>query len=167
MNPEGHSSPHNNPESPFSEPQSPGLPHLHRHQPMTEHRDGLMQADGIRRRHQGGNETPAAVASSSSSSTMRVHIQTPFSDLGASRRKEVVVDRALSVGDLKDGLSSGRFSDQGWIREGMRLVWRGRIVQDGETLGGIVSAVSQPHPSLSNNTDGPGGRRCPYIPSRG
>ena len=158
MNTEDHTSPLNNPESPFSDPQSPGLPHLHRHQPTTEHQETPIQADGLRRRHQGDRETSGAGSSSSSSNTLRIQIQTPFSDLGDSRRKEVVVDRALSVGELKDGLANGKWSDEGWIREGMRLVWRGRIVHDGESLGNIVAAVSQSSPiKVRDPTDGAGG----------
>lgn len=138
----------NNPESPFSDPQSPGLPHLHHHQPTDEHQDDPLLANGLRRRQQADRGAPVASSSSSSSSTLRIQLQTPFSDLGDSRRKELVVDRALSVGELKDGLAEGRWNDEKWVREDMRLVWRGRIVQDGERLGGIVSTVSGQSPSV-------------------
>jgi hypothetical protein len=77
---------------------------------------------------------------------MRIHVQTPFSDLGESsangRRKELVVDRTLTVEGLKDGLAAGQWGDDGWLRTGMRLVWRGRIVRDEEILGEIVRGVS-------------------------
>ena len=105
-----------------------------------------MQSEGIRRRHPGVTDTDVTGTSSSSSSTVRIQIQTPFSDLGDSRRKELVVDRSLSAGELKDGLASGRWRDESWLREGMRLVWRGRIVKDEEALGGVVASVSRSSP---------------------
>lgn len=46
--------------------------------------------------------------------------------------------------ELKDGLADGRWGDEGWIRDGMRLVWRGRIVRDEEELGQVVKDVSPP-----------------------
>ena len=76
---------------------------------------------------------------------MRIQIQTPFSDLGESseggRRKELVVDRGMRAFELKDGMAAGQWGDAGWIRDGMRLVWRGRIVRDEEELGQVVKDV--------------------------
>jgi len=77
---------------------------------------------------------------------MRIQIQTPFSDLGESseggRRKELVVDRGMRASELKDGMAAGQWGDEGWIRDGMRLVWRGRIVRDEEELGQVAKDVS-------------------------
>lgn len=146
MNGDDHGSPLNNPDtSPFSDPQSPGLPHLHHH-PTTADHDDPMNAAGLRRRHQAVEDDtsgPIAEHDSASSSSMRVRIQTPFSDLGESRRKEVIVDRAMLVSEMKDGLASGRWGEGTWVRDGMRLVWRGRVVRDEEAMGDIVRDVSQ------------------------
>lgn len=87
---------------------------------------------------------------------MRIQIQTPMSE-SSSSKKEIAVERALSVKELKDGLASGRWgSDQEgveWAREGMRLVWRGRIVRDEETLGEVVKSVSDWNLSLASIAD--------------
>lgn len=142
MNTEEHAAPSTNPESPFADPQSPGLPHLHQHQPTTDGRDDPMHTAGIRRRHHVEPNVQAAASGSGPVKTMRIQIQTPLSDLGDSRRKEVVIDRGISVSELKDGLVSGLYGNEGWTREGMRLVWRGRIVRDEEKLGDITATVS-------------------------
>jgi hypothetical protein len=54
-----------------------------------------------------------------------------------------VVGRSWSVGQLKDLLAVGGMEDLGrWHREGMRLIWQGRIVGDEEKIGEILSKVS-------------------------
>lgn len=53
-----------------------------------------------------------------------------------------MLDRSMLVSRLKDDLASGRWGDEGWTRDGMRLVWRGRIIRDDETLGDVVRDVS-------------------------
>ena len=135
-----------NPENPFSEPQSPTVPHLRHHQPTTDDNLTNPTTSGSRRRHDPNRPiSPGGIDPSS----MRIQIQTPFSDLGESsgsgRRKELVVDRTMRAFELKDGLADGKWGDEGWIRDGMRLVWRGRIVRDEEELGQVVKDVS---PSL-------------------
>jgi hypothetical protein len=86
---------------------------------------------------------------------MRIQVQTPFSDMESNengRRKEVVVDRSIKACELKDRFASGQWDNGAWIREGMRLVWRGRIVRDDEILGEVVKDVS-PWPFLSDETE--------------
>ena len=49
---------------------------------------------------------------------------------------------SLTVRELKEELILGRFGEEGpWEREGMRLVWQGRIVRDEESIGNIVGSV--------------------------
>ena len=43
---------------------------------------------------------------------------------------------------MKDDIAEGKHSDEKWNREGMRLVWQGRIVRDEEKLADIVGSVS-------------------------
>jgi hypothetical protein len=51
------------------------------------------------------------------------------------------VQRDKTVGELKEELARGEYEGQ-WEREGMRIVWQGRIVRDEEALGDIVGNVS-------------------------
>lgn len=86
--------------------------------------------------------SPVAPSSGASHDDIRIYIQTPLSD-SAEGRKEMSVSRNLLVRELKDGLAEGRWdSSTQWVREGMRLVWRGRIVKDQETLGEVIKDVS-------------------------
>jgi hypothetical protein len=155
MYPENGTNGIDNQEIPFSEPQSPTVPHLRHHQPTTDDNPDNHTSSGLRHRH-APNRTlsPGGVDSSS----MRIQIQTPFSDLGESsenaggRRKELVVDRTMRGFELKDGLAGGKWGDEGWVRDGMRLVWRGRIVRDEEELGQVVKDVS-PQQVDGNGTD--------------
>ena len=152
-----------NPEIPFSEPQSPTIPHLRHHQPTTDDNLTNPTTSGLRQRH--GPNRPISPGGIDSSS-MRIQIQTPFSDLGESsgsgRRKELIVDRTMRGFELKDGLADGKWGDEGWIRDGMRLVWRGRIVRDEEELGQVVKDVS---PSLTVEKVLISRRVTHYIPS--
>lgn len=125
-------------------PQSPTIPHLRHHQPTTDDNNDHTTL-GLRHRHAPLQPRPISPGGIDSSS-MRIQIQTPFSDLGESseggRRKELVVDRAMRGFELKDGMAAGQWGDEGRIRDGMRLVWRGRIVRDEEELGQVVKDVS-------------------------
>ncbi|KAK4687755.1 hypothetical protein P7C73_g2367, partial [Tremellales sp. Uapishka_1] len=86
------------------------------------------------------------------SSQIRVTIQPPNADLGegSSRRKEGwSVARSAIIRDLKDVIARGDLEGLGrWQRDGMRLVWQGRILRDEEALGDIVGMnfnSSQPY----------------------
>lgn len=127
-------------------PQSPTIPHLRHHQPTTADNNDHTTL-GLRQRHATAPPRPISPGGVDSNS-MRIQIQTSFSDLGESsengRRKELVVDRGMRAFELKDGMANGQWGDEGWIRDGMRLVWRGRIVRDEEELGQVVKDVSSP-----------------------
>jgi len=129
---------------PADVPQSPTIPHLRHHQPTTDDHNDHTNL-GLRQRHANPPLRPISPGGIDGHS-MRIQIQTPFSDLGESsengRRKELVVDRAMRAFELKDGMAAGQWGDEGWIRDGMRLVWRGRIVRDEEELGQVVKDVS-------------------------
>lgn len=163
MNGESSTSPRGNGESssPFSssDAQSPGLPHLHRHQ-----YEDPMSAAGLRRRHgdhlsndEGSRNDPRIFPDE-----LLLHLRTPDFDSRPSRTMELVVPKAMSVNSLKDMIASDRGEaagvvkvipehlrpgisneDQSWVRHAMRLVWRGRIVKDDEILGEITSTVSE------------------------
>lgn len=51
--------------------------------------------------------------------------------------------RSKTVAQLKDDCARGDFGEK-FEREGMRLVWHGRIVRDQETLGEVVGKGSEP-----------------------
>lgn len=53
------------------------------------------------------------------------------------------MSRTKTVADLKDDCARGDFGEK-FEREGLRLVWHGRIVRDDETLGEVVGEVSGP-----------------------
>jgi hypothetical protein len=142
-------------ENPTDVPQSPTLPHLRHHQPTTDDNNDHTTL-GMSQRHTNALRRPLSPGGIDSNS-MRIQLQTPFSDLGESsevgRRKELVVDRAMRAFELKDGMAAGQWGDEGWIRDGMRLVWRGRIVRDEEELGQVVKDVSF-SPEAWPGTDG-------------
>jgi hypothetical protein len=72
---------------------------------------------------------------------VRIDVRNPWSD-GEGRRKEGwVVQRDKTVGELKEELARGEYEGR-WEREGMRIVWQGRIVRDEEMLGDVVGIVS-------------------------
>ncbi|WVW82843.1 hypothetical protein I302_104855 [Kwoniella bestiolae CBS 10118] len=79
------------------------------------------------------------------SGTVRISIQTPFGDLGGSRsrRKEgwpLSLNKTIS--SIKEDLIHGRIEGAGtWEKEGMRVVYHGRIVRDDETLQDIIGKV--------------------------
>ncbi|WVO14053.1 hypothetical protein L204_101679 [Cryptococcus depauperatus] len=80
-----------------------------------------------------------------SSSSVRIYIQSPFGDSGVAlaRRKEGwLVSKHETIAKIKDDLASGRMEGAGmWDRDGMRIVYQGRIVRDHEQLGNIVGDV--------------------------
>jgi hypothetical protein len=50
----------------------------------------------------------------------------------------------MTVQEMKDEIARGGLGqEEKWEREGMRLVWQGRIVRDEERVGEIVGNVSQ------------------------
>jgi len=69
---------------------------------------------------------------------LRVTIATPFSE--NARRKERMVSASLTVRQLKDDIAQDR--EETYDRNGMRLVWQGRIVRDEEVLGVVIGKVS-------------------------
>ncbi|WVQ98951.1 hypothetical protein IAU59_006083 [Kwoniella sp. CBS 9459] len=86
-------------------------------------------------------------AISDGADTIRVSVQTPFGDSGhRSRRKEgYPLPRSTTVQQLKDDLVGGKLEGAGfWEKEGMRMVYHGRIVRDHETLGDIVGKTTDP-----------------------
>ncbi|KAL7424240.1 hypothetical protein Q5752_001826 [Cryptotrichosporon argae] len=130
----------------FGPPPSPTVPSLRRHQPpqpATVSDDPARPT--LRRRVLSYPNTASGEPSSSTSSgtstgtgTIRISVQTPFADLGASGRKEWRVPVDKGVGAVKDEIADGRMELGRWERQGMRMVWQGRIVRDDETLGRIV-----------------------------
>ncbi|WWC69228.1 uncharacterized protein I206_103165 [Kwoniella pini CBS 10737] len=74
--------------------------------------------------------------------SVRISIQTPFGDLGGtrSRRKEGwPLPLTKTVLSIKEDLISGQLDGAGtWEKEGMRIVYHGRIVRDHETLREII-----------------------------
>jgi hypothetical protein len=148
---------HTSPDAPIPQ-SSPTLPAYRHHTQPTPtiepsnalNATGLRQRRGVSPGHD--SEIGSASASGSGSGTtrdpdvIRIQIQTPLSE-SSGVRKELTIERSLSVRELKDCLASGRWN-QGesegvrWVRDGMRLVWRGRIVKDEEVLGDVVKDVS-------------------------
>lgn len=74
---------------------------------------------------------------------IRIDVRTPFDD-GILRIKEgVPVHRSTTIREIKDDVAVGKFGQGGiWQREGMRIVWQGRIVRDEEVVGEVVANVS-------------------------
>ncbi|ORY28318.1 hypothetical protein BCR39DRAFT_535499 [Naematelia encephala] len=131
--------PHPSDSSPLPTPSSPTLPTYHRHHPHRPTAPDVIDLDplpALRRRITQPQQPPAE-------DTMRINIATPFADSGesSSRRKDgFAVPRSMRCMDLKDELGLGQFGDgmERWEREGMRVVWQGRIVRDEERLGDVV-----------------------------
>lgn len=70
-----------------------------------------------------------------SPSTISLHIKTPYAELGATQPISWDVPASLSVGAAKDALADGSAGYGTWEREGMRLICRGRMLDDFEVLG--------------------------------
>ena len=107
-------------------PSSPGLTTFHRHGPG-HGEDPLSSIPSLRRRETGRSE----------GDLLRIAIATPFTD--NERRKERQVGHGTTVAILKDLISQDE--EDKWERNGMRLVWQGRIVRDEEVLGEVIGKV--------------------------
>lgn len=122
-------------------PSSPSLSTFRRHQPAStgEAADPFPGLTGLRRRHsQHQNQhRPTAAAD-----TILVDVRSPWSDLASGRPEGWLMSRSKTVAQLKDDCAKGDFGEK-FEREGLRLVWHGRIVRDNETLGEIVGDVSR------------------------
>ncbi|EJT50385.1 hypothetical protein A1Q1_00363 [Trichosporon asahii var. asahii CBS 2479] len=70
-----------------------------------------------------------------SPSMISLHIKTPYAELGASTPISWEVPTTMSVGAAKDALADGSAGFGAWERDGMRLICRGRMLEDFEILG--------------------------------
>ncbi|WVQ78569.1 hypothetical protein IAT38_000655 [Cryptococcus sp. DSM 104549] len=98
------------------------------------------------------HDTPAMTASSTANpNSMRIRIQTPYGDSeveSAKRKEGWAVSRGKTVGELKDELGRGGLEGAGvWEREGMRMVYHGRIVRDHERLDDVVGKTQTSDPA--------------------
>lgn len=76
---------------------------------------------------------------------IRINVQTPFSESGSSLRKREgwPVRPSMTVQEVKDEIARGDLGEEErWERDGMRLVWQGRIVRDEETIDEVIGSVS-------------------------
>ncbi|WVQ69850.1 uncharacterized protein L199_008071 [Kwoniella botswanensis] len=127
-------------------PPSPTLTTSFRHQPGPNTADPP-SSSSIRHRtpytHSDNNDEAGP------SGTVRISIQTPFGDLGGtrSRRKEGwPLSLTKTISSIKDDLVHGRLEGAGtWEKEGMRVVYHGRIVRDNETLQDIIGKIDPEH----------------------
>jgi hypothetical protein len=112
-------------------PSSPTLFH-HHHHPQPTATPPAEGASSLRRRR--------TTTISAADETLQISIATPFTE---SRRKECKpLPRNTTVLALKDIIAGGWGEDEEqWVRDGMRLVWQGRIVRDEEKLGDVVGIV--------------------------
>ncbi|WWC60877.1 uncharacterized protein I303_103453 [Kwoniella dejecticola CBS 10117] len=128
-------------------PTSPSLSSTFRHpapndpsESSLRHRTPYAHPDGPHDGAQRSNFNPAL-----SAGHVRISIQTPFGDLGGSRsrRKEGwPLPLTKTVSSIKEDLISGRLEGAGtWEKEGMRIVYHGRIIRDQETLQEIIGKV--------------------------
>ncbi|WWC89787.1 uncharacterized protein L201_004713 [Kwoniella dendrophila CBS 6074] len=80
---------------------------------------------------------------------VRISIQTPFGDLGGtrSRKKEGwPFNKNKTIEELKQDLINGKIHGAGtWEKDGMRVVYHGRIVRDNETLKDIIGKIEPEH----------------------
>lgn len=70
-----------------------------------------------------------------SPSMIALHIKTPYAELGATTPISWEVPSTMSVGAAKDALADGSAGFGAWERDGMRLICRGRMLEDFEVLG--------------------------------
>lgn len=134
--------PHQQDPSPHPDPASPTFPSLHRrHQPTRPaepYRDTSPSGSSLRRR-----------AVPREGDIIRVDIRSPFGDGGSRIKEGFPIHRATTIRELKDGIAEGQYGERAiWIREGMRIVWQGRIVRDEEAVGDVVANVS--YTSMAN-----------------
>lgn len=117
-------------------PSSPSLSTFRRHQPAStgEAADPFPGLTGLRRRH--------SQHRSAAADTILVDVRSPWSDLASGRPEGWPMSRTKTIAELKDDCARGDFGEK-FEREGLRLVWHGRIVRDNETLGDVVGEVSE------------------------
>ncbi|EIW70059.1 hypothetical protein TREMEDRAFT_29901 [Tremella mesenterica DSM 1558] len=73
--------------------------------------------------------------SSQDNPLLRICLMSPFGEHGSSMRRERSCSPSMKVNELKD-----QVGEEGeWDREGMRLIWRGRLLKDEEILGDILN----------------------------
>lgn len=118
------------------DPASPSFPSLHRHhqptQPAEPYRDTSPSGSSLRRRRLPRD-----------GDVIRIDIRTPFENGVSGTKEGIPVHRSTTVRELKDGIADGQYGEGAfWIREGMRIVWQGRIVRDEEVIGDVVANVS-------------------------
>ncbi|BEJ12384.1 hypothetical protein CspHIS471_0208440 [Cutaneotrichosporon sp. HIS471] len=74
-----------------------------------------------------------------SRATLRIHIQTPFADQGQHHNHAWDAPQSMTVAEAKDAIASGLAGYGRWERDGLRLVWRGRILRDQDALGTVLT----------------------------
>ncbi|OXC69167.1 hypothetical protein AYX13_02110 [Cryptococcus neoformans] len=121
-----------------SAPFPPPSPTLFRHRPQP---DGP-EPSGLRHRLP---RTTSHEGQHSGRHSVRIRIQSPFGDSGASLERRMegwVLPAHETIGELKDDLAHGQLEGAGlWEREDMRIVYHGRIVRDQEKLGDVVGKI--------------------------
>ncbi|WVF71961.1 hypothetical protein IAT40_006771 [Kwoniella sp. CBS 6097] len=152
--PHAHPHPHHNGDTSPLPPSSPSLSTTFRHHPRpgattptAEVPDQSSSASSSGLRHRAPYIHSHHDTNTNDGDTIRVSVQTPFGDSGhRSRRKEgYPLPRSTTVQELKDDLVGGRLEGAGfWEKEGMRMVYHGRIVRDHETLGDVVGKTTDP-----------------------
>lgn len=71
---------------------------------------------------------------------LRLHIQTPYADLGQQKSAATwSAPPTMTVAEAKDVIASGSAGYGLWERDGLRLVWRGRILRDDDALGAVLT----------------------------
>jgi hypothetical protein len=132
--------PHSDEASSALPPSSPLSTAFHRHHPQpTPTGEPADPLSSLRRRT---NHPAPATSRVDEPGTIRIDVRSPWSDDGGERRRKEgwIVSREKSVGELKEELARGEYEGS-WEREGMRIVWHGRILRDEEQLGEIVGNV--------------------------
>lgn len=102
--------------------------------PLPPFRAQAAPTDGLRQRHVSplGERAPHM---------LRVQIQTPYADLGK-HTHAWDAPRDMTVREAKDAIASGAAGYGLWERDGLRLVWRGRILRDDDALGNVLTDAS-------------------------
>lgn len=104
------------------------------------------QAEGLRQRHVHSPLHPppalpptAAESQPAPQDMLRLHIQTPYADLGSTHTHTWDAPHGMTVREAKDVIATGQAGYGRWERDGLRLVWRGRILRDEDKLGAVLT----------------------------
>lgn len=73
--------------------------------------------------------------------TIRINVLAPYIEQGPSRPRGYPVDKGMTVAHLKDALCAGKYGGMPCRRDKMKIICKGRLLEEEEKLGDVVGPV--------------------------